>query len=116
MREDMEAQNQLPPSYEMSEREQYYNEMNQRIQEEIQRSQAQNVQPSAPSAEDFQRWYQEDLERTQQEELLRQYQITLRNEAKFNELQRRIKNQELRERLLYQREQARQSSYDFQTT
>jgi hypothetical protein len=111
MLEDMQAQNQLPPPYDLPEREQYYFEMNQRMNEEIQRRQPQNIQPSAPPVEDFQRWYEEDLAQAQQQELLRQYQLTLQNEARFQELQHRIKNQELRERLAYQRAQALQCSF-----
>jgi uncharacterized protein YneF (UPF0154 family) len=98
----------LPPSYEMSEREQYYYDMNVRMREQAQQQSQGMPAPSAPpppSPEDLQNWYQKDLAEKQRQELQKQYQETLRNEAKYNELLRRIHNEKLRQHLIYQRQQ-----------
>ena len=91
-----------PPSYVMSERDQYYYNMNARM-----RAINQNdvPEPTAPQAspEDLQRWYQENLEEEQRRELRKQYEDTLRDQIRYQNLMNQIHNEQLRQRLAKQR-------------
>jgi hypothetical protein len=105
--EAMRVDNGMPPTYEMSARDRGYNDMNVRMQREIEIQENYGAEaPPPPTTEDLQRWYLQDLNEQQRTRLQVQYMNTLADDARYAALSARIKNERLRKQLAERRDYA----------